>query len=225
MIGRRLSRLPQVTAGIAVLVGVFGVGIAIAASLGVTSGRLTVSTGASSIAATTCSLNAATNDSYVSQASPTSNFGTATTMSVRSSLTANMRAFVHFNLASCSIPANALVTDASLKLFMNSAPTASRSYDAHRVTASWTEAAVTWSNQPAVAASATSTVATGTTSNVTVKWTVSSDVQSYLDGTTNYGWRIKDQTEDAATARTGQFRSAEYGTASQRPVLDISYYP
>jgi hypothetical protein len=221
-----LARFPRTIAVGAFSAGIFGVGVAVAAAFGITSASLTVSTGASSIAATTCSLNAAPNDSYVSQASPSSTFGTATTMNVRSSLSANMRAFVQFSLASCSIPANALITVGELKLFMNSPPTASRTYEAHRVTASWAETTVTWTNQPAVAASATASVATGTTSSVTLKWNVTSDVQAFVDTTaSNFGWRIKDQTEDAATARTGQFRSAEYGTISQRPVLDISYYP
>jgi hypothetical protein len=226
MRGHVRARFPRTVLAAAVGAGVFGVGVAVAATLGVASAALTVSTGASSIAATTCSLNAATNDSYVSQATPASNFGTATALNVRSSTAANMRAFVQFDLASCSIPANALVTSASLKLFMNSAPTASRTYDAHRVTATWAEGTISWTNQPAVAAWASSSVATGTTSSVTLTWNLTSDAQSFLDGTTsNFGWRIKDQTEDSATARTAQFRSAEYTTAGQRPTLDISYYP
>jgi hypothetical protein len=210
----------------AVGAGVLGVGVAVAATLGVSSAALTVSTGASSIAATTCSLNAASNDSHVSQASPASSFGTATTLSVRSSVAANMRTFVQFSLTSCAIPANALVTDGELKLILSSAPTASRTYDAHRVTASWAEGTITWTNQPAVSASTTAGVTTGTTSNVTLNWDVTSDVQAFLDGTSsNFGWRIKDRTEDSATARTGQFRSAEYTTVNQRPILDVTYYP
>ncbi len=93
------------------------------------------------------------------------------------------------------------------------------------MSASWTETGITWTNQPAVAASATSSVVTGTTSNVTLTWAVTADVQAYVDGTANNGWRIKDLTENSSTARTGQFRSAEYGTASQRPILEITYYP
>jgi hypothetical protein len=226
VLGRALVRFPKAVVVSGVCAGIFGVGIAVAATLGVSSAALTVSTGASSIATTTCSLNAAPNDSYVSQASPTSTFGTATTLNVRSSLSANMRAFVQFSLASCSIPANALVTDAELKLFMSSAPAASRTYEARQVSASWAEGTITWTNQPAVAASATATVATGTTASVTLLWNVTADVQAFLDGTaSNFGWRIKDQTEDSATARTGQFRSAEYTTVSQRPALDVTYYP
>src|SRR5207249_4271833 len=88
---RRSSRTVTVVAALAF---VFGAGVAAAASLGVTSAKLTVSTYASSITPTTCSLNAADNDSYVNQSSAGSNFGTVTTLSVRSSASANMRTFV-----------------------------------------------------------------------------------------------------------------------------------
>lgn len=218
-------RRARILATVSLLAGTFGVGVAVAASLGVTSAKLTVSTYASSIAATTCSLNAANNDSYVNQASASSNFGSATTLNVRSSTSANMRAFVQFSLTACAIPANSLISAATLNLYMPSAPAVTRIYDVHRVAASWTESAVTWANQPATAVAGTASVVTGTTSNVTLTWDVKTDVQAFVDGTTNNGWRVKDQTESSATARTGQFRSAEYGTVSQRPVLDVTYYP
>jgi hypothetical protein len=207
------------------LAGLVGAGVAVAASLGVTSTSLTVSTYASSITPSTCTLSAADNDSWINQSSVNQNNGTATTLNVRSSALANQRTLVQFSLASCSIPANALITAANLKLFVSTAPTATRNYEAHRVTASWSESTVTWTNQPAVTVAATATVATGTTSNVTLTWDVTADVQAWNDGTANYGWRVNDQTESSATARTGTFRSAEYGTASQRPILDLSYYP
>lgn len=223
MVSRRARRI--------LLVGAVGcvplvAGVALAAALGVSSAGLAVETYASSIAPTTCSLAAADADSYVNQSSASTNYGTATTLDVRSaSGSGNRRSLVRFPLAACSIPANALVTSASLRLFMFSAPTASRTYNAHRVTGAWTEAGVTWSNQPATAASATASIATGTTSNVTLTWNVTTDVQAYVDGTSNLGWRIADGTESSSTARLGQFRSAEHGTASQRPILDLTYYP
>ena len=54
---------------------------------------------------------------------------------------------------------------------------------------------------------------------------MTADVQAFVDGTANDGWRIKDQTESAVVARTAQFRSAEFGTAGVRPMLEITYYP
>lgn len=210
---------------VAVVLGVLGgAGVAAAAALGVTSEKLTVETYTGGIPPTTCTLSAATADSYVNQAAVNANFGTATTLDVRS-FSANRRTFVRFDLAPCSIPASSLITAASLRLFLYSAPAASRTYEARRVMGSWTETGITWSNQPSASSTVTSSVATGTTSNVTLAWTVTADVQAFVDGTSNFGWRVSDQTEGSSPARLGRFRSDEYGTASQRPVLDIAYYP
>ena len=137
----------------------------------------------------------------------------------------NRRAFVRFDLSSCAIPANALIVTANLKLRLNAAPTASRTYEARSVTAAWVETGITWTNQPAVAGASSSTVATGTTAGVTLTWPLTTDVQAFVDGTANHGWRIADQTESSTTVRTGQFRSAEFGTVAQRPILELTYYP
>lgn len=221
-VGRSALRLGL---GLGAIVALIAAGGALAATFGVSSTKLTTSTGASSIASTTCTLSAAVADSYVDQATAGSNFGTAANLDVRSqSSSRNRRSFVQFDLGSCSIPANALITAASLKLFMFVAPTASRIYEAHQVGGAWTETGVTYTNQPTVTTSV-STTSTGTTASVILAWAVTADVQAFVDGTTNRGWRIKDQTESASTARTAQFRSAEYGTASQRPVLEVTYYP
>lgn len=200
-------------------------GTALAATLGVSPQQLTVHTAAVSIDPITCTLNSADADSYVYELNPLTNFGSAANLDVRSQLLNNKRSFVMFNLASCAIPAGALITAASLDLFMFTAPAVGTTYDARQVTGSWTEAGVTWLNQPTVAASATASVATGTTAGVTLSWNVSSDVQAFVDGTANNGWRIGDVTESSVTSREGQFRSAEFGTASQQPILSVTYYP
>ncbi|HEY9379057.1 MAG TPA: DNRLRE domain-containing protein [Jiangellaceae bacterium] len=214
--------------GAGALTALVATGIAFAALLGVTSESVTVHTAASNISPTICTLSAADADSYVSSGSTSSNFGTATTLNVQASgiLGSDMRTFVEFSLSSCSIPASSLVTAASLELYLYAAPTAGRTYDAHRVTASWTETGITWSNQPGAAGAATSSVSTGTTDNVRLTWDVTSDVQAFVDGTANNGWRIRDQDETPLLGtQLGQFRSAEHGTASQRPMLEITYYP
>ncbi len=127
---RRLSRIRRSPPRLAIAAGAFAMvlatGVALAATIGVSSTKLTTSTGASSISATTCTLSAANADSYVNEASAGSNFGTATNLDVRSSLAGDRRVFVLFSLTSCSIPANSLITAANLKLFMYAAPTASR---------------------------------------------------------------------------------------------------
>lgn len=199
-------------------------GVAFAGSLSVTSQRLTTYSAASSIPPSTCTLAPAA-DSYVDQLMIANNFGSSTELDVQSAAVENRRTFVRFDLASCSIPSGAEITAATLELFLFTAPSASRTYQAFRVTSSWTEAGITWLVPPSVAASATTSTGTGTTSNVTLSWDVAADVEAFVGGTQNFGWQIRDSAEDAVLSQLGKLRSREWGTASERPVLDISYYP
>jgi hypothetical protein len=220
-------RWPVTIAAAALLLGG---GVALAATLGVTSSSLTTSTILSTVPLSTCTLTPSA-DSYVDQATlqQGSNFGGATTLQVESSQTiglipTNKRSFVRFDISSCSIPAVASVQSATLSIFLSSAPSQSRTWNINRVTASWTENGITWSNQPGSTASTSLT--TGTTSNVTLQASVASDVQSFVSGSlTNNGWRLSDSVESSSTNYNGQFRSREFGTASQRPKLVIDYYP
>jgi hypothetical protein len=192
--------------------------VALAASLTVGSARLTLYAN--------CTLRTAPTDSDVDQSSPTNNFGTSSDLYVRSkSGNANRRTFVTFTLTSCSIPSTATVTSATLGLYMTSAPSTTRTYEARRVNATWGETTINWNNQPAVSG-VTSTVATGTTSNVRLQWNVTTDVQAFVSGTaTNHGWRVSDQTENAAASPEAKFASGEFGTASSQPTLVVRYYP
>jgi hypothetical protein len=218
---------------VAALTAVLASGVGFAAALAITPQTLTIFTSADSVPVTTCTRTAAA-DTYAHEDSSGTNFGTATTLQVRSGVTRvllltfpdNKRSFVRFDLASCSIPASARVVSAQLNLFLSTAPSLSRTYQAHRVTQSWSETNVDWDNQPTVAASATASAATGIASNVTIGWDVRADTQTFVAGTaTNNGWRIKDVTEGADPAHEGRFNSREHGTTSQRPSLVVTYYP
>lgn len=206
-----------------------GGAVGFAASLALTPKRLTVFTSASSVPISTCTLTSAA-DTYADQGSASSNFGTATTMRVRSAVTLlllqnNARTFVRFDLSACSIPTSARVLTAKMKLFLSTAPSASRTYRVHRLTGSWGETALTWNAQPSAAGTATASATTGTTNNVTIEWDVLTDVSGFVAGTTtNQGWRVMDSAEGSGTAREGTFRSREHGTASERPTLEITYY-
>lgn len=213
----------------AILAAVVASVVGFASALALAPKPLTVYAAASTVPISSCALSAPAADTYADQGSSLSNFGTATTLQVRSGTTllvvpANKRTFVRFDLSACSIPANARVVTAGLALSMSTAPSASRTYQVRRITESWGETTLTWSNQPGAAASATATVATGTTANVTLEWNVLTDVREFLDGTAaNNGWLIADSVE----SDTGEsvFRSREHTTASERPRLVVTYYP
>jgi hypothetical protein len=194
-----------------------------ASSLLVSSGRLATDEVGTCTAATA-------SDAYVNQSavSAGSSFGTEQTLSVRSQTLGNRRAFVRFDLAPCSIPASANVTDAELRLVVTAAPGSTRTHAAHRVTAAWDET-TTWNSQPAVATSASASAATGTSAGATVAWTSATllaDVRGWVDGTfANHGWRISDATESALLAAAVEYGARENTTAGSRPHLFVVYEP
>ena len=163
-------------------------------------------------------------DTWVDQASPTNNEGTDNELKVRSkSGSDNRRAFVKFDLS--DIDSDAEVTKATLRLFLDDAPGVSRTYEAYRITGNWTEDSLDWDPQPGDAG-VTDAVASGTSNNVWLEWDVTGDVQGSLDGDfTNYGWMIRDSSEDSGTGREGIFHSSEStgNTELQRPQLVVDF--
>ncbi|MBD1538870.1 phytase [Arthrobacter sp. S13_S34] len=97
--------------------------------------------GTTAVAApTTVTLTAAA-DSYVSTASPNSNFGRAKTLTVSDS---TYRALLRFNV---TLPSGSTVTNITLRLYSNTS--VSGSFIVHPASNSWSETTVTAANQPA----------------------------------------------------------------------------
>lgn len=223
---RRPAGWLALVAAVALAAGMASLQVGSASSLTLAPQKLTTRTETDAPAQQTCTLTAS-GDSYVSEdvLSQDSNFGTATTLTVESSIAGDERSFATFDLVSCGIPTGTDVVSATLKLYLSTAPTTSRTYDAHRVTQSWTETGVTWTNQPTVAGAATASTATGTTNGVTLTWSVTSDVQSFVDETaSNFGWRVADNAEGSVVVLTGTFSAREHATASQRPALEVVFW-
>ncbi len=180
-------------------------------------------------------------DSTVRQGSAATNFGTLTTITVSSASGANQRIYLKFSLTSCSpvIPASAIVRLATLRLYMTAVPAACRTLDIYPATVAWTEAAITWNNQPfgttinnPATGSRTGTFNVGTpagcqnqaTGAYVTGATVTTDVASFVSGgSTNLGWMIRDDTEGSATTRTTTFAAKELGTVAREPQLVITY--
>lgn len=180
-------------------------------------------------------------DASVRQASPGSSFGGATANDVRSASGANRRLYIRFDLAGCAptIPASATVLLASLRLYVTGLSSACRVVEIHRVTSPWTEAGLTWANQPFGAAinnppsgGATDSFTAGTpascenrtTGSYLVGATPTSDVAAFVAGTaTNHGWMLRDSVEGSGTARTETFAAKELNLLGQAPQLVITY--
>jgi hypothetical protein len=221
--GARTSRQRFATV-VAALVLVLAPRSAVAAAMAITSADLTASTKSYS-APVTCTLSAVA-DSYVNKVLAGSNFGTGTSLLISPDSTVTERALVRFDLASCSpgIPPGAIIRSASLKLTVALLTTATRTIELRGALASWTETGVTWTNQPAAAASAASStsVPAGTASGTVVTWSATSDVQSFITGaSTNLGWRLADAAEGVVLGPTLSLNARE--AASGQPQLVVTY--
>ena len=146
------------------------------------------------------------------------NFGTATDMQVNSEPTKLKRAFVAFDVS--SIPAGSEITSATLTL-CSTRVESGRVEEARMVLDSWAETTITWNNQATVSTTVTDTMTVPATTGC-VTWAVAADVQKWVAGVANNGWRISDQDE-ATNSGDVRYRTRENGTAAERPKLDVNY--
>jgi hypothetical protein len=172
----------------------------------------------------------ATQDAWIDAGNTTQNKGNDTKLRVKSSGPVR-RTLVQFSLS--SIPACATVTAADLQLTLTNKGNTSRTHNAHRLTRSWTETAVTWKTAQSATlwtaaggdfnAAATASTATGTTSGVVRHWNVTNDVAAFVvGGAVNDGWVVKDATEGSGGVEF-QYASSENGTVTTRPKLTVTY--
>jgi hypothetical protein len=179
-------------------------------------------------------------DSYVDQNAPNTNNGAVATMNSESRLNRNRRPYVIFDLTTCSptIPNTATVTSATLRLWVTAMPAACRTEDVFAATAPWGEATITWNNQPfgvatnnPASGSRTDFITVGSGGGCTigstgqyVSWNVTADVVRFVAGTsTNNGWMIRDDAEDAAAANTVTFTSSDAASVPHAPQLIVVY--
>lgn len=162
-------------------------------------------------------------DSYVDQNNPDNNHGDDHDLKVRSqSGEKNKRSFIRFDF---HFPDDTSIQSAALKLFLDKAPSASRTYALSRSLSPWSEDDVTWDNQPATSSPARDSAITGTTNDVWLSWNVTDDVADFVDETfSNDGWGLFDTAENSATSREGKFISRnDSDNEGQRPVLEVAF--
>lgn len=162
-------------------------------------------------------------DSWIEQDNPSTTHGTSNDLNVQSKTTnKNQRALIRFDTS--SIAGGSKVSNATVRLYLNNDPSNSRTYGIYSITSAWDEATVTWNNQPSAEGSSTYTTNTGTSNNVWIEWDVTGDVQSMIDGAiTNFGWMIKDSTEEQSPTQQSQFNSSNHSTETKRPELVIDF--
>ena len=168
-------------------------------------------------------------DTYVSQAAPTTNFGTNASIITSGhggTGTPDIRHGLLQFTDIANIPNGSTVSSATLSAYDATPSTLTRTLNAHRATSSWAESTVDYNTQPTFNATATNSQSSPA-SAAFVNWAVTSDVAAYVGQTaTNYGWLLKDSSEThggSIAACTNTFDSASGATATNRPKLAMTF--
>jgi hypothetical protein len=136
-----------------------------------------------------------------------------------------LRSYIQFDLS--SVPNNAIITDADLKLYHYSSwGSDAFTIGLYKVTGSWLENTITWNNQPTSSSNAEflRSIPAGSV-NYWRYWDIDDLVQGWLDGSiTNRGMLLMD-TDEILVQTSALFYTSDYTTdTSKHPKLEIDYY-
>jgi hypothetical protein len=196
--------------------------LAVAATTGVTLGAFSSPTSNAgnsfTAAATFCPSTgsqtvAASEDSFTQEDNANSNHGNDNSLWVKSDNNKVRRAYVKFPLP--AIPGGCTVTSAVLRLYVRTGPQA-RTLAVYRAGAAWTEAGITWNNQPPAAGTA---VTAAYTAPGWLQWTVTNDVTALYAGS-NFGLTVQDADEGIGSDQE-DINSNEAG--SNHPELTVTW--
>ena len=153
-------------------------------------------------------------DAYVNTADPATNYGSKLLLDVDG---ASQTTYIQFNLA--SVPSTANISQATLKLYVNTVTTAG-SFNVDYVNGAWVEGTIDASNAPALGKTIASGVSVTTADvNQYILVNVTSAVQAWMNGSeTNNGLALVANGSFNAT-----FDSKENTTTSHAPELDIAF--
>jgi parallel beta-helix repeat protein len=195
--------------------------VALASLLGVRAATLAAPeirfvTSASTDCAATTVTRVAVADAWIADGL-TSNKGSDGDLAVEANpLTGHSRALVRFTLPSAGIPEGCVVEKAVLRLYTSSGTDGAK-VEALRLTSSWSESQVVWSNQPGAVGPA----ASAWSRDGYVQWNVTSQVETMFAGP-DHGFQIRDPAEGSEEGGAGHgFESREKG--ENPPLLVIRF--
>ena len=163
-------------------------------------------------------------DTGVESALPTNNYALWPFTGIGNSASTIVRTYIKFDLS--SIPANARVFDADLKLYQyKTIGTENFTIELLKINNSWDESTICWDLQPT--RSSDPIISSSITAGATTweYWDIDTLVQGWLDGTiTNYGMMLKD-TDESSVNTIAYFFTSDYTTDTTKcPKLVINYY-
>jgi hypothetical protein len=180
----------------------------------------------------TCTLQPASVDTYVNEASKNSSFSASTSFVTNSANNQRQRPLLTFTLSGCGshlTTGNPQVDAATITVIVASASGGTRTVSVYRVTSAWSSS-VTWTTQPTVAGSATTAFTASLFSLGAKTIDVTNDVVDfvhtspivlppYSSAVPNLGWEM----QDVGSAGTVSMSSSEAATSTSRPKLVIDY--
>jgi parallel beta-helix repeat protein len=138
----------------------------------------------------------------------------------------NRRGLTHFDLS--SIPADATIDAATVHLYVCGGGDCrfdfgNPTYNIHRIEESWGEMTVTWNNQPGYNPTPIDSITKPTCEDCWDVYNVASDVQDFVDGTSNYGWLVKLETESDPDEPGTYYETRGCSESSHWPYLEVTY--
>jgi hypothetical protein len=211
----RAHRKPLVLAFAALVLGVVATtGVTLGAFSSTTSNAGNSFTAAATFCPSTGSQTVtASEDSYTQEDNANSNHGSNNSLWVKSDNGKVRRSYVKFPLP--AIPGGCTVTSAVLRLYVRTGPQA-RTLAVYRAGAAWTEAGITWNNQPPATGTA---VTAAYTAPGWLQWTVTNHVTALYAGS-NFGLTVQDADEGIGTDQE-DINSIDAG--SNHPELTVTW--
>jgi hypothetical protein len=163
-------------------------------------------------------------DSTVESINPTTNYGTLAYCVVgNTTATTIIRTYIQFDLS--TVPANAVVVDADLKLYHGTNDSDNFTIGLYKVTSDWDEDTIDWDNQPTCSVDAEITSDIITAAIAWESWDIDTLVQAWLYGSiTNYGVVLKDTDESSVNTFALFATSDLVDPTNKHPELVIDFY-
>lgn len=164
-------------------------------------------------------------DAHVRESSDTTNYGLSETLNIGDK---GCRSYLGFNTA--GIPAGATIEYARIRLYhfaySGGFPGATGFMtSAFRVTESWSEETINWSNKPSHATTPES-INVNNIGGIYVGWAnfdVTSLVEDWVGGETNHGVVVREAVTSSFASQTGFMRSDEYADPDYKPRIEVFY--
>jgi hypothetical protein len=160
-------------------------------------------------------------DATINSASPTTNYGRATSLETQVGGRTVQGALLRFDLRN-ELPDNAVIESARLELYLLASSGALRvEFMASNLDGGWDESRVTWNNKPAVGRPTTSPFWVSATVNQWQSWDVTAIAQAWQEGR-EYGLLLGGV--DGAPDFRRSFASRDYSRGAYIPRLVVTYH-